>query len=497
MPLSLAVFLVFGLRFAGAQPNLDDAHKLIQLELDKSEVVQNLEYMSDHIGPRLTGTARLKRANDWTAQKMQEYGLENVHLEGWEFGEGWERGRSEGRIAEPNGLPLTIAQGAWSPPTKGMIRGKVARLTAEDDQATFDALKGKLKGAIIFNLKEYHAPNPAGLMGFTRPPDDPPIPALVRPTPSAAGTTSNVSRPFNFEEYLARLQKFNDFLAKEGVGATISVSSKPYGLLDMTGSPVTKWGRMGVPWFFISNENGGQIDRLLRHGETVTLELRGDGKFVKGPVTANNTVGEIRGSEKPDELVVLGAHLDSWDLGTGTTDNGTGSMAVLEAARLIKAMGVKPKRTIRFILFSGEEQGLLGSEAYVKAHKDEMEKINAVFVHDIGTGRVKGAWLQERAECKPLLETRFNTLKSLGLMTDEPTLSPGKMNGTDHASFDDAGVPAFAFMQASAEYGLSHHSQADTFERVRPDDLKQGALMLAIFAWDAATMDGRYPRKGK
>jgi carboxypeptidase Q len=466
---------------------------MIELERDKSDVVKNLEYLSDRIGPRLTGSARLKAANDWTAKRMRDYGLENVHLEGWSFSEGWERGWCEARIIEPNGLPISIAQSAWSPPTNGALRGKVVRLTAEDEGA-FKSLHNKLRGAIIFDLKEYHAPSPGGLMGYNAAQAEPDIPALVPPT-AAAPSPSTPSRPFNFEEFMARMKRFNNFLRAEGAAAVISVSAKPYALLDMHGSPDSRWGRATLPSFIIANENGGQIDRLIRGGVRVTMEVRGDGHPVKGPLTVSNTVGEIRGSDKPDEVVILGAHLDSWDLGTGTTDNGTGSVAVLEAARLIKSLGARPSRTIRFILFSGEEQGLLGSAAYVKAHKSEMPNINAMFVHDIGTGRVKGLWLQNRSVCKPLIEKEFARFKELGLLTNDPEIEPGKMNGTDHASFDDAGVPAFSFKQAAAEYGLSHHSQIDTMERVRPSDLKQGALALAIFAWDAAQMADRYPRK--
>ena len=493
-PFFITVAFLFVAPSVHARQDADPAHRMIELERDKSQVVSNLAYLSDRIGPRLTGSARLKRANEWTAKMMRDYGLVNVHLEGWSFPEPWERGKCEARIIEPNGLPVSIAQVAWSPPTNGAVRGKVVRLTAEDE-AAFKSFHNKLRGAIILDLKEYHAPSPGGLMGYNPSADDGEIPALARKATAAAPAPTAPGRQFNFEEYMARVKRYNSFLRAEGASAVISVSAKPYGLLDMHGSPESRWGRPALPSFIISNENGAQIDRLLRSNVQVTMELRGSGHSTKGPVICYNTIGEIKGSEKPEELVVLGAHLDSWDLGTGTTDNGTGSMAVLEAARLLKSLGERPKRTIRFILFSGEEQGLLGSAAYVKAHKNEMSKINAMFVHDIGTGRVKGLWLQNRSVCKQLIEQEFAGLKDLGLMTGGAEIEAGKMNGTDHASFDDAGVPAFAFKQAAAEYGLSHHSQIDTLERVRPNDLMQGALALAIFAWDAAQMPDRFPRK--
>jgi len=206
----------------------------------------------------------------------------------------------------------------------------------------------------------------------------------------------------------------------------------------------------------------------------------------------SNTVAEIRGTEKPDEVVIVGAHIDSWDLGTGATDNGTGTIAVLEAARSLVKSGVQPKRTIRFILFPGEEQGLNGSRAYVKAHKDELNKVSGVLVHDTGTGRVLTIGLMHDYAAKETMDrVLYSFARSAGLV--EPSLRTE--GGSDHVPFDEAGVPAFWCVQDNVDYDRTHHSQADTFDRVRFDDLMQGAQVLAAWAYNTAQLPDMLPRK--
>ncbi len=483
------------------------AHKFIITERDHSDVMTNLEYLSDMIGPRLTGSTRLKRANDWTAEKMKEYGLENVHLESYTIPRGWERGAVEMKIVE-NGLSVEAAQTAWTPGTHGKVTGPVILFNPRTE-ADLAAYKGKLKNAILLSSDTSTNPKLPDVKEIT------PIPAFApddpgthredktflgtdSPTPaqSPAGQAPSQPPPGGRRQgagpqSLAFRKARNEFLKKEGAAVLLQDSGKPHDLLNMTGS----WtSAQSIPSLFVSHEHIAMLQRMLKRGNPIHVEVNITSKFVEGPIIVYNTVGEIKGSEKPDEVVLLGAHLDSWDLGTGSTDNGTGSMAVLEAARIIKMLGVAPKRTMRFVLFTGEEEGLMGSKAYVEAHKSEMPNFDVVFIHDTGTGRVKGAWLQGRAEDRAMLAEQFDMLKSLKLLTDEPNLLPNKMNGTDHASFDDAGVPAFAFNQDPAEYSLTHHSQSDTFDKVRADDLKQGVCALAIFGYTAAQSPERYPR---
>ncbi len=476
---------------APADPLMAADQKIIAEERDHSQVLDNLEYLSDMIGPRLTGSDRLTLASNWTMQKMKEYGLQNVHLEPYTIPRGWVRGTVTAHIVEPNGLPIELAQLAWSPGTRGRVSGPVVPMKV-DKEEDLAAYKGKLHGAFIILGKTPDSPEKVGALPLPDQKPETPIPAFnaatAPPTSNAPYSPPSMS---DYRKIMALRKKVMDFARAEGASGILMDSNKPYFLLNMTGS----WtSNSMLPSFFVAHENLLMMERLLHRNQPVTVEVNSSAHFTHGPLTVYNTVGDIPGSSKADEIVLLGGHLDSWDLGTGSTDNGTGSMAVLEAARAIKATGLTPARTLRFVMFTGEEEGLMGSQAYVEAHKKEMEHYDVVFVHDTGTGRVKGAWLQERAECKPMLAQQFDLLTTLGLVTDTPNLLPGKMNGTDHASFDDAGVPAFAFNQDEANYGLNHHSQADTFDKVRPDDLKQGAAVLAVLGYNAAEMPDRYPR---
>jgi Zn-dependent M28 family amino/carboxypeptidase len=224
----------------------------------------------------------------------------------------------------------------------------------------------------------------------------------------------------------------------------------------------------------------------------VQAEVNLQGTFSGTPTTVYNTVAEIPGTEKADEVVILSAHLDSWDLGTGATDNGTGSMAVLEAARALQKSGLKPKRTIRFVLFTGEEQGLFGSREYVKKHKDELAKISGVLVDDSGTGKVLTIGLMGNYNARETVDRVLYPLAdTAGIM--EPTLR--SEGGSDHVPFDEAGVPGFWCVQETAEYQKTHHSQADTLDRVRWDDLTQGAEVLAVFGYNTAQLPELLPRK--
>jgi carboxypeptidase Q len=268
---------------------------------------------------------------------------------------------------------------------------------------------------------------------------------------------------------------------------------KWYGLLNL--STVTRDYREGkTPTASLTRENHALLTRLLNGGGDVEVEVNLQNVFSERPVEVYNTVAEIRGSEKPDEIVIVAGHLDSWDLGTGATDNGTGSMAVLEAARALQKLGVRPKRTIRFVLFTGEEQGLNGSRAYVKAHKDELGKISGVLVHDSGTGKVLTIGLMANYAARETIDRALYPLaaaKGVGLM--EPSLRTE--GGSDHVPFDEEGVPAFWCVQDNVDYDRTHHSQADTLDRVRWDDLTEGAQVLAVFAYNVAQLPEMLPRK--
>jgi hypothetical protein len=475
--------------------------KILAEAKNGSEIMKNLQYLSDVVGPRLTGSANLKRANEWTAEKMRSYGLSNVHLEPWEIPAGWERGSAYARIIEPEtGRTLFLASMGWTPGTNGRIQGDVVVLDAKtkDDLAKY---KGKLKGAIV-------------LSGAPRDPNDDsmrrmfeggqrrrqrsegsPKEADAKQAPNDAAQQLQRAR----SEFRSRMMFFRremqEFLRAEGAALMLSDSGKPHGMMTVSGS----WrGRdradaaEPIPFAMMPHNHYALLYRLATRPAPARtrLEVEIQNKFIPGPIPVYNTVGEIVGREKPDEYVVLGAHLDSWDLGSGTTDNGTGSSVVLEAARILAKSGVQPRRTIRFVLFSGEEQGLFGSDAYVKAHKDELARTSMCVIHDTGTGKVVGVGLSGHADIKPILDAQLGALKEIGAYD----LNLRGMEGSDHYSFDKAGVPGFWLEQDMSTYNLTHHSISDTFDAAKEVDLVQGAQAMALIGMRVANLPSLLPR---
>ena len=481
----VAVLFFAGVRAGSAWPSPDDSNAVADAQIlgeigDHSEVMQNSEYLGDSIGPRLTGSPQLKQANEWTADMFRKYSLTNVHLEPWTIAHSWTRGTARARIISPTEHPLSIASAGWAPSTPGVLRGPLvfAELRKEED---FEKYRGKLKGAILITQEPENLspPKPNDSFGELNHPMQTPPPRKGDPVPTS---------PFAAFREIAR--KRNQFFKQEGVAAVLRDSNKPQGLLNMTGIGGEKFDIGAIPTAFITGEGYRMLYRMQKHG-SVQVEIEITNSFSDKPVEVYNTVAEIKGSEKPDEVVILGAHLDSWDLGTGSTDNGTGSMVVLEAARALAKLNLKPKRTIRFILFSGEEEGLCGSVKYVEAHKDELEKISGVLVHDTGTGKVLTLALHDNYQDREIVDQVLAPLRELKLL--EPTMM--HMSGTDHLSFNEVGVPGFWALQDGAEYNQTHHSQSDTFDKVWKDDLIQGAQVLAAWAYNTAQLPAMLPRR--
>lgn len=454
-----------------SESTLAEVDRRILVEIaDNSEQMENLKYLADHIGARLTGSEALKRANLWAAQRFRDYGLQPVRLEAWNIEHSWRRGTARARVVAPAEHALAAEAAGWSPNTPGAVRGPLLYVEAETEE-DLEAYRGRLRGAIVI-AREPH--------DRERKQERPLHPREPEPR-------RDFRARLKFDKQRAR------FFQEEGVVGVLRDSDKSFGLFSMT---VASFGfgynPAPLPTAFLTPESYDVLWRLREGNSPVEVELDISGcEFSDGPVEVYNTVAELPGSEKPDEYVLLGAHLDSWDLATGATDNGTGVSAVLEAARALKALGLKPKRTIRFVLFSGEEQGLYGSHAYVAAHKDELEKTSAVLVHDSGTGRVRTLALNGQAQAYPVLEELLAPLRQ---MIGLEELSLRGSGGSDHAPFNRAGVPGFFCLQEMATYRQTHHSQADTFEKVIRKDLLNGAQVLAVFAYNVAQADDLLPR---
>ncbi len=442
----------------------------------RSRVGADLQYLTDVIGPRLTGSPAMARANEWTRAKFREYGADSAWRESYAFGVAWKRGPMTLRMLLPHERWLTGFSWAWAPGTKGPVAGDVIYMNATT-QAEFTAkFAGKLTGAWVMTGPPFPFPDP----------DGPPLSA----TDSVAlrdARKATYAPPRNAAEATFR-ERRDSLLIGEGIAGTIVDGAKDYALLTMSGSPEDV---LTLPRIVVAHETFTQWHRLLAMGERVRVEATIENSFVTaGPQTAENTIAEIRGSEHPDEVVLIGAHLDSWDLGTGATDNGSGAMTVLEAARILKASGARPKRTIRFALFSGEEEGLFGSASYVRDHLREIPKYQAALVIDNGTGRIEGMSLQGRDELEAMWRDLFAPIADLGPFD----VKHRNKGGTDHLPFLMTGVPGFNYDQLSRGYDHTHHSQIDTFDYAVVDDLKQAATVIAATAFELANLPQLLPR---
>ncbi len=456
---------------------------LIREGLERSEVMKQLQYLSDIIGPRLSGSPAMYQANQWTQQQFKGYGLTST-LESYPFGVTWERGPIQVALVAPFKRAVTSFSWAWTEGTGGkLVSGPVVRVDLPD-AASITANAAKLKGSWVMLNDPNSIWNPDG------PPMSPADSANAaaesdrrRAAFRANGDTSQAAREARQQFGIDRPY----LMKKAGVLGTITDGSKEHALVTMSGSPLRV---SPLPNLVVSHEDYLMFNRQLGSGVSPRLEARVDNKVGKTPVNGYNTVAEIKGSTWPGQVVILGAHLDSWDVAQGTTDNGTGSMTVLEAARIIQQSGVKPKRTIRFILFSGEEEGLMGSRAYAAAHAAEADSIQAVLVLDNGTGMIKGQALQGRDQDEQLWKDLLAPVAHLGATA----VRQGNKGGTDHLSFIPYGVPGWNFDQESRGYNHTHHSQTDTYDHAVGSDLVQASTVMAVTAVELANLPVLLPR---
>jgi len=516
--LALVVAAPAGLLAAAASDavNLEVMTQIRQEGFHNSKVMEIEGQLTDVMGPRLTGSPNMKRANEWTRDQFTGWGLVNSHLESFNFGRGWSNEYTEVRMVAPQASPLLAYPNAWTVSTNGALRAAVLKAKLAT-QADLDKYKGQLAGKIVLNgdmregkpgekpaLKRYEDKDLADLAQYEIPSE--------KPRFSREGVAQRIA----FQKTL------NQFLMDEHVAAIIDPSrAGEAGLVFVQGGasyePNTP---AGVPSLVMAIENYGRISRLLDRNIPVELEIDVRNTFYDSDPNAYNTVAEIPGTDKSGEIVMLGAHLDSWHAGTGATDNAAGSAITMEAIRILKAIGVKPRRTIRIALWSGEEEGLLGSAAYVKEHfgsrapstdpkelampewlrkddtpltlKPEQAKVSAYFNIDDGTGKIRGVYLQENESVMPIFHDWMQPFADLGMTT----LTMNNNWSTDHLSFDAVGIPGFGFIQDPVEYMTrTHHSNEDVYERIQRDDMMQAAVILAAYVYDAAMRDTMLPRK--
>jgi hypothetical protein len=520
LSLGSALALVLATSFAQSLQH-GDADKVIALGKSENLVMEHLDHLVNRIGPRLTSSHGFRDACDWTCQQFEKFGLQNCRLEPWgEFPVGFNRGPSSGRMLAPEKKELHFGTNAWTAGTSGPVSGIAVLAPTNDEELA--KVRSKLKGAWVI------LPAPARGGGRRPPPSDgaAPVARADAATPAAAhaadattpaahatdanaveaatrgqaasatsadaGSTRDRASDGSALRDRAADRKFRDELEKiyaaEGIAGTVRSGN---GDLILTGgSSKISFDKLPTrPSINLLAAEHKEISEKLKAGDEVRLEFDIRNWFENGPIQLCNVIAEIPGSEKPDEVVIVGGHLDSWDGATGTTDNGTGVATTLEAARLLAKAGVHPKRTIRFMLWGGEEEGLLGSAAYVKKHKDEMPKISAVLVHDGGTNYCAGITATPPM-VKPLEEV-FTPVADLDpempfKVREVKGLSGG---GSDHSSFLSANVPGFFWSQRGrANYNHTHHTQFDTYDAAIPEYQKNSAIVIAVGALGIANL---------
>ena len=483
-----------------------------------SKVMDYANGLMDSIGERLTGSPNMKRANEWTRDQLTAMGLSNAHLEPWgPFGRGWANQYVNVRMTSPDIAPLLVYAKAWTPGTNGVVTGKCIRVNIEKKE-DFDKYKGKLAGMILIFGPDAEV-KPIIEAPYKRYTDDDLAKTAEYQIPG--------ERPaFRFADFVKRQQfvkEMNQFLADEKVLAVIDHSRGTAGggtVFVQSGGSYKTGETATIPQLTMASEHWSRIARLLDKKKDVTLELNVTNTFYDDDPMQYDTIAELPGTDKKDEVVMLGAHLDSWHAGTGATDNGAGTIVMMEAMRILKTLDIKPRRTIRIGLWSGEEEGLLGSQGYVEQHfgsrpamddpgmkgmptlmrreagpvtvKPEQAKVSGYFNVDNGTGKIRGIYLQENEAVEPIFEAWMRPFKDL----DMTTITMRNTGGTDHQSFDAVGIPGFQFIQDPVEYeSRTHHSNMDVYDRLQPEDLKQMAVIVASFVYNTAMRDQMLPRK--
>ncbi|HTI43359.1 MAG TPA: M20/M25/M40 family metallo-hydrolase [Vicinamibacterales bacterium] len=492
--------------------NLDVVHNIRDEALQNSQVMDHLFYLTDVSGSRLTNSPGFFNAADWVVKRLGEWGI-SAHQEKWgPYGRGWTYTRFSAQMLEPQSVPLIGAPLAYTPGTNGPVTGEPI-IIAINNEGDFNKYKGTLKGKIVLlgpgrDLQMSLQPlgsrrTDADLATLAQAPEAGPGRGQAAPGAAAIGGGrqggpggGNANQQFQ--------RALNKFLSDEGAAVVV----RPAGGRSEGGTLFAQGGGtrdpkdpVPPPMVVLTPEHYNRIARLLDHKVPVKLEFNVDARFVDDRMDSVNVIGEIPGGRKRAEIVMIGAHLDSWHTGTGATDNAAGSAVMIEVMRILKTLNLRLDRTVRLALWSGEEQGILGSRAYVTEHfaaredmklKPEHAKLSGYFNVDNGSGKIRGVYLQGNDAMRPIFEAWLKPFEDLGATT----ISIRNTGGTDHLSFDAVGLPGFQFIQDPLEYdSRTHHSNMDVYDRVQRADMMQMAAIVASIVYNAANRDELLPRK--
>jgi hypothetical protein len=553
--------------------------------MNRSQVMQTLSYLTDVIGPRLTASPGMKRSNEWTRDTLAKWGLQNAHLESWgPFGRGWSLKRFSAQVVSPQDIPLIAYPKAWSPsvkvveemPAMPATSRKAAKLTTAPPpvsntvtadvvfldaktEADLDKYKGQLKGKIVLVSQPVEVKAMFDAPGRRQ--DEKSLLALANALPPGQGggfgggggggrggggpqMSAQDRQQLAFQQAVFTAKRWN-MLVDEGAAVAVDVSPRGTGgtifVQSATAAPPIpktieeqrtlprisvydpKSESKIVPQITVAAEHYNRLIRMIQQGEKLKMTVDLAVEYQDADNMGYNTIAEIPGTDLKDEIVMLGGHMDSWHSATGATDNGAGVAVAMEAVRILQTLGLKPRRTIRIGLWTGEEQGLLGSRAYVAQHfgkleggpqfggggggfgggnanatpaklttMPEYEKFSGYFNLDNGTGKIRGIYLQGNRAVRELFASWLMPFRDMGAST----ITISNTGGTDHQSFDGIGLPGFQFIQDEIEYDTrTHHSNQDVFDRIQADDMKQAATIMAAFVYNTAMRDEKLPRK--
>ncbi len=484
--------------------DLDAISRIKEEGLQRSQVLDTLWYLTDVHGPRLTNSPNIRAAASWAISRLGEWGISGAHQETWgPFGRGWVNEKLTANAVLPQPFPLMAFPRAWTPGTSGAITAEALAVLATRDE-DLKNWSGKLQGKIVLIAPATDVRPLLTPLG-RRLTEQELVDLQSQPVNAGRGRGGRGGRGGGNDPTFP--QRLMQFLAREGVVATLEpgsgrndhgailVSNAPRQYRDPKEPPT-------VPQLLVASEHYNRLMRLLDGKIPVQLELNVQNRFIDDTLDSFNIIAELPGSDRADEVVMLGAHFDSWHAGTGATDNAAGSAVMMEALRILKASGLRLRRTVRLALWTGEEQGLLGSREYVKQQFGDPEtmalrpghaRLSAYFNMDNGTGAIRGVYLQGNEAVRPVFTSWMEPFRDLGMTT----LTIRNTGATDHVSFDEVGLPGFQFIQDPLEYSThSHHTNMDLYDRIQPEDLLKNSVIIASFVYHAATRDTLLPRKG-